>query len=356
MRLSVTERNPIVIGLVSLALLVAGTTAAFSINRFTGLRGVYEISADLVDAAGLQVGNEVRIAGVKVGRITDVRLTGEAARVEMEIAGDIRIPADSALEVKLKTLLGQKFIDLQFPESFLRAAAAGSPDAPAGFLAAGDVIPLEQTSVPFEVYQAAREGTDVLEAIDKPALRRMLRVLAGTVDASKEEIGEALGALDDAGRVLGAKSNDITRLLKDLEAVSGTLARSDREIDGILAGGAEVLSVLADRRAATSSLLAAADDLGRTLGVLLRVVRGSVGVGVRDLNSILVVAESELDSVEAAIAELGIAQELFARPLQFGRFTEGHVCAVTSEDTCVPHGTPQQPGLPVLGTQPEGDR
>jgi hypothetical protein len=73
-----------------------------------------------------------------------------------------------------------------------------------------------------------------------------------------------------------------------------------------------------------------------------------------DLSSVLLAAESELASIEAAISELGTAQEMFARPLQFGRFTEGHVCAVTSEDTCVPNGTPEEPGFPVLGRQPGG--
>jgi phospholipid/cholesterol/gamma-HCH transport system substrate-binding protein len=355
MKLAFTERRPWLIGLVSIAVLLAGTTLAFSINRFEGLRGVYSISADLTDAAGLQPGNEVRIAGVKVGKVTEITLTDHSARVDLEISDDIRIPQETDLEVKLKTLLGQKFIDLQFPRAYLEAVSAGNAEgATEGFLTAGDVIPLEQTDVPFEVHQAAREGTAALEAIDKKALRRMLRVLAGTVEVSKEEIAEAFTALDRAGEVLAPKSAGIGRLLRDLDDVSATLARSDRDIDELLGGGADLLEVLAARRAETSSLLAAADDLGRTLGLLLQVARGSIETGSRDLNSILLVAESELDSLERAIEELGPAQELFARPLQFGRFTEGHVCAVTTEDTCVPYGYPEQPGFPVKGTQPEG--
>jgi phospholipid/cholesterol/gamma-HCH transport system substrate-binding protein len=257
------------------------------------------------------------------------------------------------LEVKLKTLLGQKFIDLQFPRSYLEAVSAGDgDDATAGFFEPGDVIPLDQTSVPFEVYQAASEGTAVLEGIDKRSLRRMLRVLAGSVHVSKEEIGSALAALDRAGDVLAPKSGGIGRLLRNLDDVSGTLARSDRDIDTLLEGGADLLTVLAERRSETSSLLAAADDLGRTLGLLLQVARGSIQTGARDLDSILLAAESELGALERALEELGPAQELFAAPLRFGRFTEGHVCAVTTEDTCVPFGTPENPGFPVEGTQP----
>jgi phospholipid/cholesterol/gamma-HCH transport system substrate-binding protein len=354
MRLAFTERRPWLIGITCLVVLIAGTSVAFSFTKFKGLRGVYSLSAELEDAAGLQPGNEVRIAGVRVGNVTKVSLEPEAAVVEMEVEEAIQIPRETLLEVKLKTLLGQKFIDLQFPRSFIAAVSTGSDpaDATAGFLADGDRFPLGQTSVPFEVYQAATGGTDVLEQIDKKALRTMLRVLGSTVGTSKAEIGRALEALAGAGEVLGDKSGSITRLLRNLNDVSGILADNDQELDGILAGGSDVLGVLADRRATIGSLLAAADDLGKTLGLLIRSARVPLALGVTDLNSILVTAEGSLDELEVALDELGPAQRLFGIPLQFGRFTEGHVCAVTTEDTCVPGRPPEDPGFPVKGTQP----
>src|SRR5919106_5693255 len=90
---SFPERRPWLVGITSIALIAIGMGFAFSINRFEELRGVYSISADLEDAAGLQLGNEVRVAGVKVGRVTGVSLTARAARVEMEMANDIDIPS-----------------------------------------------------------------------------------------------------------------------------------------------------------------------------------------------------------------------------------------------------------------------
>src|SRR3990170_4944405 len=113
---SFRELRPTVVGLISIVVIVAGLGGAFSVNHFQGLRGVYEISADLTDAAGLQPGNEVRVAGVKVGRLTEVTLTDDAARISMEVASDVKLPVETKVEIKLKTLLGQKFIDLQYPK------------------------------------------------------------------------------------------------------------------------------------------------------------------------------------------------------------------------------------------------
>lgn len=351
---SFRERRPWLVGIISIALIAIGVGFAFSINRFEGLRGVYSISADLKDAAGLQSGNEVRVAGVKVGTVKGVDLTPNAARVKMEIEDDIRLPVETRVEVKLKTLLGQKFVELQFPEGYLAAGSNGGDPSTATdrFLSDGDVIPLSQTRIPFEIYQAATEGTEVLEDVDKQALRRLLRVLSKTVGVSGDELARALVAVDDATRVLSPKSGDITKLLRTTRKVSGSLGASDRDIEGILDHSAEVLGVLAERRATTSSLLAATNDLARNLGLLIRSARGSIQLGVRDLNSILVIAQGELGAIEAGLEELGVAQELFGRPFAFGRFGEAHICAVTSEDTCARRGSPSSPGLPVHGIQP----
>lgn len=352
---SFRERRSWLVGMVSITLIAIGVGFAFSINRFEALRGVYSISADLTDAAGLQPGNEVRVAGVKVGRVTSIALLPHAARVKIEIADDVRVPSETRVEVKLKTLLGQKFIDLQLPAAFVGAASEGGDpsSATSGYLTAGDVIPIEQTEVPYEIYQAATEGTQVLSGIDKPALRRMLRVLGDTVVGSKEELRRALLDLDAAGAVLSDKSGAISELLRSGRRATRTLAASNRDIEGILSSSADVLTTLAERRDTTSSLLAAVNDLASDLGLLVRAVRGSVDVGVADLNVILATLEGELSTIDDALAELGTAQSMFARPLAFGRFTEGHVCAAISADTCVPTGHPEDPGLPSHGVQPE---
>lgn len=351
---SFRERRPWVIGLVSIVVIALGVLGAFSINKLPALRGVYTVSADLRDAAGLRPGNEVRVAGVKVGTVTDIRLLPGAARISMEIQNDVRIPVETKVEVKLRTLLGQKFIDLRFPQGYLAAASGdGDPSgASSGFLGDGDVIPREQTRVPFEIYQAANEGTALLTGIDKRSLRRMIDVLARTVTGSKEELGRALVALDRAGQVLAPKSADISALLRNSEKVTATLAAEGSDLEGILERGANVLGVLADRRATISSLLAATNDLSRTLGLLIQSARGDIDLSVADLDSILAAAESETRSLNTALSRFGVAQEMFARPLKFGRFVEGHACAIGGADSCVPSGSPADPGFPVKGAQP----
>jgi phospholipid/cholesterol/gamma-HCH transport system substrate-binding protein len=350
---SFQERRSWLVGLISIILIAIGVTLAFSVNRFEALRGVYKLSADLKDAAGLQPGNEVRIAGVKVGTVKSLTLMDDAARVQMEIQDDIEIPVETRLEVKLKTLLGQKFIALQFPRSYLVSVDDGGEGVTAGFFEPGSVIPLEQTKIPFEVYQAANEGTAVLAKIDKKAIRRMLDALTDVVGRSKEEFRAALTGVDRAGEVLSGKNEGISRLLRNLNDVSGTLAGGREDLGDILQRASVVLETLAERRQTIHTLLAATNDLTVNLAELIQTARRPIEAGTADLTGLMTVLQEELDTIELAIEELPVAQEMFARPLAFGRFVETHICAVTTEDTCVPEGTPTNPGLPAKGTQPE---
>jgi phospholipid/cholesterol/gamma-HCH transport system substrate-binding protein len=355
---SFRERRPWLVGITSIVLLGAAVAFAFSINRFEFLRGVYTIKADLRDAAGLQPGNEVRVAGVKVGTVKSIELTEHAARVSMEIERDVRLPVETRVEVKLRTILGQKFIDLQVPGTFLSAASGGSdPTAVTrGYLDPGDVIPKSQTTIPYEVYQAATQGTETLERIDKEALRRLLRVLGTTVGRSRDELRQVFADLDVATDVLADKSPEIATLLRNARRLTSTLAASDEDIDGILRDAADVFGTLAERRGTISTLLASTQALADDLGVLIQSSRGTVDIAVADLKGILVTAEAELDTIKRSLRELAVAQRMFGTPGKFGRFIEGHACAVTTADTCVPEGSPQDPGVPLEGSQPSPER
>ena len=86
------ERSPIVVGLVSVGVLTIAMLFAFSLNRLTFLRRVHPVRADFADAAGLTPDNEVRVAGLKVGKVKSVELiepdakgVTDRVRVVMEV-------------------------------------------------------------------------------------------------------------------------------------------------------------------------------------------------------------------------------------------------------------------------------
>lgn len=89
----------------------------------------YEVTASFPDVDGVAVGTEVRLAGVRVGRVSSVTLNPATymADASLTIPQDIALPSDSAALIQSDGLLGGAYIQIQ---------PGGSPDN----LAPGDEI------------------------------------------------------------------------------------------------------------------------------------------------------------------------------------------------------------------------
>jgi phospholipid/cholesterol/gamma-HCH transport system substrate-binding protein len=122
-------------------LLVAAGFLAFAVvhsGRATGTSG-YKLYARFDHVDGLNLGADVRIAGVKVGSVLDMRIDPKTflADITMSVRDDIHLPKDSAAEVTSESLLGGKFLNL-------------SPGGDATDLPAGGTITITQSSVSIE--------------------------------------------------------------------------------------------------------------------------------------------------------------------------------------------------------------
>ena len=124
------QRNTLetVMGAIVLLAAAGFVTLAYEAADIKG-NGGYEIIAEFGSTGGLSVGDDVRISGIKVGRITEQSLNPitYSARIAMAIAPDIEIPADSSARITAASLLGGNYLELM-------------PGAEDEMLAAGAVI------------------------------------------------------------------------------------------------------------------------------------------------------------------------------------------------------------------------
>lgn len=124
------QRNTLETVMGAMVLLAAAgfVTLAYQAADIKG-NGGYEIIAEFGSTGGLSVGDDVRISGIKVGRITEQSLDPitYSARIAMAIAPDIEIPADSSARITAASLLGGNYLELM-------------PGAEDEMLAAGAVI------------------------------------------------------------------------------------------------------------------------------------------------------------------------------------------------------------------------
>ena len=130
------NRLEIAVGGVVLAVAVGFAVLLAQSTGLSGSSSSYPILASFRSAEGISVGTDIRLAGVKIGTISDLKLNSETYRAEsiLSVRNDVRIPDDSALAVASEGLLGGSFIEV-------------IPGASFDYLEAGDEIIDTQGSV-----------------------------------------------------------------------------------------------------------------------------------------------------------------------------------------------------------------
>jgi phospholipid/cholesterol/gamma-HCH transport system substrate-binding protein len=333
---SFRERNPVRIGVASIAVLAALLLLTFYMKKLPFISNSYALSAEFLDAAGLGPNNEVRVAGIKVGTVTGVELAGDRVVVSMDINQGVDIPTDSTAEISLKTILGTKFVTID-------ARGEAEPYADGGR------IPLAQTSIPFEIYQVANAAVDLLTDVDGGQLNDAFDALADlTVDPERNLARTVEGAADVLDTLAG-KRDAIDTVIQKGEQVLETLDRSAPEIQAILQHTNTVMEVLARRRSTVQRLLRNTELLANQLGTLLKEKRPELDSILNDLHATLKIVDASLGQVEEALRLLGPSTEAFARIAWNGRWAS--ICTMALGASLLP---PPLPAEIELGTGPAG--
>jgi len=127
------------IGAAVLAVAGGFVVYAAQISGFSGSGGPgYDLTANFNSIQGVGVGTDVRMAGVKIGSVSDLALNPESymAEATFAITQDIQIPDDSDVKVASEGLLGGSFIEI-------------TPGGSEFMFADGDEILFTQSSISF---------------------------------------------------------------------------------------------------------------------------------------------------------------------------------------------------------------
>ncbi len=155
---------------------------------------------------GLREGGDVKLRGVLVGRIGPLERIDEGdCRVRLDLFPQSieQIPANAGAEIRAKTVFGEKWVELTYPED---------PDTAA--IAAGDVIPKDRTVDPLEVETILNTGLPLLEAIDPENLAAALEALAEGFSGQEDD---AVVAIREGIRALRPLNEDKALLAEGIE-------------------------------------------------------------------------------------------------------------------------------------------
>jgi phospholipid/cholesterol/gamma-HCH transport system substrate-binding protein len=331
------EQNQLTIGVVGLTVLGLIMVAAFKAQDLPLIGGGLRYSAQFSEAAGLKANDEIRVAGVRVGKVRTVELEGTHVRVDFVVDRGVRLGEQTGAEMKIKTLLGQKYLKLN--------------PAGGGRLPEGAEIPLARTISAYDVVDAFSDLATTTERIDTAQLAKALDTLSATFRNTPDEVRASLAGLSRLSRTVAQRDEELRKLLQHSQVVTKVLADRNQELVKVMKDGNAVFQAVQARRALIHELLVSTQKLSVQITALVRENRKDLTPTLQKVNSVLAILLKNQNALDASIRGLVPYARVFTNTLGTGPWFDTYVQNLVPVPE-VPLPPAPVPGLPILG----GDR
>jgi len=295
--------NPFRIGIAAfVALGVLGALVlVISVTPF----GVTTYHAKLSHTAGLRVKEGVQIAGVEVGEVKKLVVSGKHVDVDFTVDKDIKLGAQTNASVKVGTLLGTHYL-------------AVNPQG--GGTLAGDTIPLARTSVPFNLQDVIDEGTASVEELDGAKIAESLSVVGDTLKAAGPSLGPAFKGVTRISEVITKRDDQIAELLTASRSISEQLSDSTGDLTALMRESNLVIEELLKRRKAIHNLLSDVSSITATINQILDDNADKFGPMLKDLDAITAALNARDAQLQAGLHNLAVTARYFANAIGDGPF------------------------------------
>ncbi|KOS57172.1 MCE family protein [Rhodococcus rhodochrous] len=304
------RRDPAAVGALALLLIVLAALATFSFESLPLLGAGTVYRAEFTEAAGLQSGNEVRIAGVKVGTVAGVDLDGDHVEVTFT-AKDAWIGDTTSASIQIKTIFGHKYLALD-PQG----TEPLNPHQP---------IPRERTTAPYDVIEAFSAAAQTIGEIDSTRLAESLDVLSQAFGDTSDDIRASLDGVTRLSRTVAGRDAELRRLLDATETTTQVLADRNAEFTRLITDAGLLLGELNNRQQAISQLLTGTQRLSRQLSGLVRDNEATLGPALDQLRGVIAILQARNDELDRALRLYDPFLRLYTNIIGNGRWFEGIV-------------------------------
>lgn len=280
------ERNPIPMGIIGLVVIAALVALALNINKIPFVNGGKEYKAAFSEAAGLTSGNEVRVAGVSVGKVKSVDIVGDHVEATFTVDSGIHLGDRTRASIRIKTLLGQKLLAV----------------VPSGHGSLGpDGIPLSRTTAPYDVPQAFGDLSEEIGQIDTAQLAQAFNTMADTFANSGPSVHDALTGLSRLSQTIASRDEQLQSLLQHAQGVTGVLASRDEQVTKLINDGNTLLAAVHQRRDAIHALLVNTATLSQQLVGLVQDNQAQIGPALDNLRSVVDILQRNQDNLDKTL-------------------------------------------------------
>jgi len=319
--------------------LVTATLAGVLVVIFYNLQyqPQHTYSALFTDVSGLTTGDDVRAAGVTVGRVSGVTLQpDDQALVTFTAADYVPMTQNTTLTVRYQDLIGDRYLEID------------QPAAPSPALAQGAVIPASRTQPAlsldalFNGFQPLFQGLQPAQVNELSAeLLSVMQGEGGTIDGLLASVGSLTSSVADRDQLIGD-------VITNLNAVLGTVATHDTKLSDFVVQLQRLVSGLAADRVAIGNSFGDIASVSGTLAGLLQNARPDISGTVAQAGRLAATLNSHAGELATDLQVIPQEDERIGRQGLYGSFFNFYICSVQLRFT---GPTGQAVTTPVLASE-----
>jgi phospholipid/cholesterol/gamma-HCH transport system substrate-binding protein len=306
---------------VKLVVFMAVTAAATMVLYFTigNIRPGTDYTtyrAAFTDVTGLLPGDDVRVAGVQVGRITSAKVEDGHAVVSFQLESGVNVTTAAKAAVRYKNLLGQRYVSLELSNDGRR-------------LRPKETIPLGQTRPALDLTVLFQGFKPLFRALSPADVNKLAAEVVATLQGEGGTFDQLLASTSSLTNTLAARDAAIGRVITNLNAVMQTVAERDTTLGKLIAELQRLTTGLAGDRDAIGGSIVSIDRLAAATALLLQQARPSLDKDIADLNTIVDTVEAKKPVVDKALKQLPAALTALMRAQSYGSWLNLYVCTLS---------------------------
>jgi len=273
--------------------------------------------AQFTDVTGLVEGDDVRIAGVRVGSVEDITVVDRnIAEVSFTVQSSTPLPGGVQALVRYRNLVGQRYIALS------EGKGSGGQT-----MAADELIPLERTTPALDLTTLFGGFRPLFQALAPEDVNRLsfeiIQVFQGegdTVNSLLGHVASLTGSLADKDAVIGS-------VIENLNLVLGTVADRDVQLDGLIVSLQQFVTGLASDRQAIFDSLITINDLALTTASFVEEARPPLAADIEALGALAEGLSANGPIIDDALAYLPFKLETITRTATYASWFNFYMCS-----------------------------
>jgi phospholipid/cholesterol/gamma-HCH transport system substrate-binding protein len=308
--------GPVIKSLIFIVVTVFVTAIlAVSIAR-TGVSATVGYQAVFSDVTGLTVGDDVDIAGVRVGDVTSISVyKRNLALVGFAVQQGRTLPASATVTIKYLNLVGQRYMEL------------GQGTGPVGrTLPAGSTIPLARTTPALNLTVLFNGFQPLFQALSPGDVNQLSSEIIQIFQGQSPNITTLVASIGSLTTTLATRDQVIGELISNLDAVLHTVSRRSGELAGLINTLQELVSGLAADRQPIGNAISGIASLTNATAGLLQVARAPLHADIVQLGRLATNLDNNSPAVDSFLHTLPVKMDEIAKLASYGSWLNLFMC------------------------------